>query len=126
VRILLIEENPHGGRSLNDQLCRAGHVVQLAPAGPVAADLLKAVDQVDVMIFDLGSADKHGFDLIRDVRHGGTDVPVIILSAADSTEDRVRGLDAGADAYLAKPFVPGELEARLRALARRMARAANR
>jgi DNA-binding response OmpR family regulator len=125
VRILLVQENAHRGRLLNDQLGRAGHNVQVARDGPITAELRSAADQVDVMIVDTGSADQLGFDLIRDLRLGGSEVPAIILSAVDSTEARVRGLDAGADAYLVKPIDHVELEARLRALARRMARASD-
>jgi len=126
MRILLVDDNPHIGPSLNDQLCGAGHLVQLAQGGSLSAELLKAVADVDVMIFDIVSSNQHGFDLVRDLRLGGTNVPVIILSALDSTADRVRGLDSGADDYIVKPLVHGELEARLRALARRVARSSDR
>jgi DNA-binding response OmpR family regulator len=126
VRILLVNDNPHIGLSLSDQLCGAGHLVQLAQAGSLSAELLKAVADVDVMILDIVSSNQHGFDLVRDLRLGGTNVPVIILSAFDTTADRVRGLDSGADDYIVKPLVHGELEARLRALARRVARSSDR
>jgi two-component system, OmpR family, response regulator QseB len=126
VRILLVDDNPHIGLSLSDQLCGAGHLVGLAQADSLATELLKAVAEVDVMILDIGSSNQQGFDLIRDLRRGGTNVPVIILSGLDSTADRVRGLDAGADDYVVKPFVHGELEARLRALSRRLARSSDR
>ena len=125
MRILFVEDTRKSGPALSHQLCGSGHVVELARAGPVD-ELLRAVDHVDVMIFNVGSRDHHDFNLIRDLRLGGIDVPVIILSAHDTTEDRVRGLDAGADAYLVTPFAQGELEAWLRSLARRMARSSNR
>lgn len=126
MRILLVDDNPHRGPSLRGQLCGAGHTVDVAYAGQPADELRAAIADIDVLILDLGSSNQRGFDLVRDLRLGGTNVPVIILSANDSTADRVRGLDVGADDYIVKPFAQGELEARLRALARRMARESER
>lgn len=73
----------------------------------------------DVVILDLGLPDGDGLDLLRDMRAGGSHIPVLVLTARDGVDDRVKGLNAGADDYLLKPFAVEELTARLRALLRR-------
>ena len=75
--------------------------------------------QPDVVLLDLGLPRREGLDVLRNLRKRGATLPVMILTARDTVEDRVRGLDAGADDYLLKPFALDELLARLRALLRR-------
>jgi two-component system OmpR family response regulator len=83
------------------------------------ADAALSTQEFDLLILDLGLPRLHGFDVLKKLRSRGTATPVLILTAADSVEQRVKGLDLGADDYMAKPFSLQELEARVRALARR-------
>jgi two-component system OmpR family response regulator len=83
------------------------------------ADSALAANQFDLLILDLGLPKKSGLDVLRRLRASDSRLPVLILTALDGVSDRVRGLDAGADDYLAKPFDLAELEARVRALTRR-------
>ena len=99
-------------------LRRAGHVVDVAGTIEEARWFLAESDH-DVLIFDVMVPDGDGFALCRDLRETGCRSPVLMLTARDAVADRVRGLDAGADDYLVKPFAFAELEARLRALDRR-------
>jgi two-component system OmpR family response regulator len=85
----------------------------------VEAESALAVDAFDLLILDIGLPRKSGFDVLRHLRARDSRVPVLILTGRDGVTDRVRGLDAGADDYLAKPFDLTELEARVRALTRR-------
>src|SRR5439155_5322126 len=85
----------------------------------VDADAALAAHEFDLLILDLGLPGLHGLDVLRRLRERGSKAPVLILTAADSVEQRVRGLDLGADDYMAKPFSLQELEARVRALTRR-------
>src|SRR5207237_9185002 len=83
------------------------------------ADAALSSDEFGLLILDLGLPKLHGLEVLRKLRARGSAVPVLILTAADSVEQRVRGLDFGADDYMAKPFSLQELEARVRALTRR-------
>jgi two-component system OmpR family response regulator len=83
------------------------------------ADAALSTQEFDLLILDLGLPRLHGFDVLKKLRARGSATPVLILTAADSVEQRVKGLDLGADDYMAKPFSLQELEARVRALARR-------
>jgi two-component system, OmpR family, response regulator len=118
MRVLVIEDEVRMARLLKRALEEDGHAVDVAGDGPgglwMATENRYAAIILDVMLpgFD-------GFELCRRLRAGGIWVPVLMLTARDEVGDRVRGLDAGADDYLVKPFSLLELSARLRALARR-------
>src|ERR1700739_3373092 len=118
MRMLVVETEPRMARLLKRGLEEEGHAVDIAAGGPeglwLATENPYAAIVLDVMLpgFD-------GFELCRKLRAAGGWVPVLILTARDAVDDRVRGLDAGADDYLVKPFSLLELAARLRALARR-------
>jgi len=109
-------------RSLRDALRRAltlaGYDVALAETGQEGLSRI-AADQPDAVVLDVGMPGLDGLDVCRRLRASGNRVPVLMLTARESVEDRIDGLDAGADDYLAKPFDVGELKARLRALLRR-------
>jgi two-component system OmpR family response regulator len=118
MRILLVEDDT----ILADALCRA--LVQCAYAVDVAAngeqaDNALAIESYDLAILDIGLPGLSGLDVLRRLRARRSRVPVLMLTALDALADRVRGLDLGADDYLAKPFDLPELEARVRALLRR-------
>lgn len=116
---ILIAEDDH---VLADGLLRslrgAGYAVDHVASGTEADAALMAHD-FDMVILDLGLPRMSGLDVLRRLRARQATMPVLILTAADSVEDRVRGLDLGADDYMPKPFSLAELEARVRALARR-------
>ena len=123
MRILLIEDDRKLAEGLLRALAQGGHACDhLDRARPVPA-ALETMDY-DLAILDLGLPDGDGLELLAQLRRNGVDTPVLILTARDGVEDRIRGLDSGADDYLAKPFALGELEARVRALARRRGAAA--
>jgi two-component system, OmpR family, response regulator len=122
MRVLVVEDEPRVARLLKRGLEEEGHAVDIAGDGPeghwLATENPYAVIVLDVMLpgFD-------GFELCRKLRAAGVWTPVLMLTARDAVDDRVRGLDAGADDYLVKPFSLLELAARLRALTRRDDRA---
>lgn len=117
-RILLIEDDPALSRGLVAALKCAGHVVDAAYDG--AGALQMARDEPYALItLDLGLPDMSGLKVLCSLRRDGNKTPVLILTARDTVEERVEGLDLGADDYLLKPFEPSELEARIRALLRR-------
>ena len=118
MRILIVEDEPVLGASLRRGLRQAAHAADLA--GSVAEASAKlALDTYDAIVLDVGLPDGSGFDLARQLRERGVMTPILMLTARDAVEDRVRGLDEGADDYLVKPFALEELLARLRALQRR-------
>ena len=118
MRILLIDDAKDLSAAVARYLRLSGHVVDLAET---LADARAAVDVVDhdLLLLDLSLPDGGGLDLLRGERQRGSRVPVIIMTARDQISDRIAGLDAGADDYVVKPFDLGELEARIRAHARR-------
>lgn len=117
-RILLVEDDPALSRGLTASLKDAGYSVDPAYDGESA--LMMAQDEPYALItLDLGLPDMSGFDVLRTLRQRGSKIPVLILTARDAVDDRVKGLDLGADDYLLKPFEASELAARLRALLRR-------
>ncbi len=118
MRTLLIEDNPKLACTLAAELRTAGMVLDCVADG-LHADALLQVERYDVVILDLGLPSLDGIEVLRRIRARGDDVPVLILTASGEVPDRVRGLNAGADDYLPKPFDLHELVARLRALARR-------
>ena len=118
MRLLAVEDEPALAELLRGALVRAGFAVDLADGLAAAADCLAAASY-DAVILDLGLADGDGLTLLADLRRRGASVPVLILTARGTPEDRVAGLDGGADDYLVKPFHMNELIARIRALLRR-------
>lgn len=118
MRILVVEDNPALGRSIARGLRDDGYAVDLTANGDEAAHLI-AVHPYDCVVLDLMLPGKSGWDVLAESRRAGKQTPVLCLTARDATEDRVRGLDLGADDYLVKPFEWDELLARLRALIRR-------
>jgi two-component system OmpR family response regulator len=118
MRILIAEDDPVLADGLVRSLRAGGYTVDSVDNGE-AADSALTVQAFDLLILDLGLPRLPGLDLLRRLRARNTNVPVLILTAADSVEQRVKGLDLGADDYMAKPFALSELEARVRALTRR-------
>jgi DNA-binding response OmpR family regulator len=118
VRILLIEDDPELGKGLQQSLAQSGYAVDVARTAQAARNACDAM-RYEMLILDLGLPDADGLDLLRSLRERGVAAPVLILTARGELNDRIAGLDAGADDYLAKPFALGELEARVRALSRR-------
>ena len=118
MRILVAEDDPNLAEGLMRSLRQAGYAVDCARSGNEADAALEA-NEFDLLILDIGLPEKSGLQVLKRLRARSSKVPVLILTARDSLHDRVTGLDAGADDYLAKPFELAELEARVRALARR-------
>ncbi len=120
MRVLIVEDEPDLARQLQDGLAGAGYAVDYAPDGE-EAHFLGDTEPYDAVILDLGLPVLDGVSVLEKWRKAGREMPVLILTARDSWSDKVAGLDAGADDYLAKPFKMEELLARLRALIRRSA-----
>jgi DNA-binding response OmpR family regulator len=120
MRILLIEDEPKLAELIRRVLVAERHVVDVAPDG-VAGLALAERSAHDVLVIDRGLPDLEGLTVLRLLRARGIRSPALMLTALGSVEDRVAGLEAGADDYLPKPFAFAELIARLRALARRPA-----
>ena len=118
MRILVAEDDAVLAGGVMHTLRQSGYAVDWVKNG-VEADSALASDEFDLLILDLGLPKKSGLDVLRHLRLSDSRLPVLILTALDGVSDRVRGLDAGADDYLAKPFDLAELEARVRALTRR-------
>lgn len=124
MRVLLVEDNPKLLRSLSAGLGAAGMVLDAVEDG-LHADQLLHGDDYDAVVLDLELPRLHGLQVLQRARSRGNHVPVLILTASGETPERVRGLNAGADDYLAKPFELDELIARVRAIARRRGGRAN-
>jgi two-component system copper resistance phosphate regulon response regulator CusR len=118
MRILLVEDEPSAARFISKGLREASHAVDVASDGTAAAERCQQNDY-DAVILDVMLPGKDGLTLCRELRAGGSNVPILMLTARDAVEARVEGLDAGADDYLTKPFDFRELLARVRALTRR-------
>lgn len=118
MRILIAEDDPVLADGLSRSLRANGYAVDAVECGD-AADTALSAQTFDLVILDLGLPRLSGLEVLRRLRARGVASPVLILTAADSVEQRVRGLDLGADDYMAKPFALSELEARVRALTRR-------
>jgi two-component system response regulator MprA len=117
-RILVVDDEPAVRTSLDRALRLAGYDVALAEDGEAALDALAAARQ-DAVVLDVAMPGVDGLEVCRRMRAGGDRTAVLMLTARDAVDDRVAGLDAGADDYLVKPFALRELKARLRALLRR-------
>ena len=118
MRILIAEDDEVLADGLSRSLRAAGYAVDAVNNGHTADSAL-AAQNFDVLILDLGLPGVAGLEVLRRLRARNSRIPVLILTAADSVEQRVKGLDLGADDYMAKPFALSELEARVRALTRR-------
>ncbi|MEA2674012.1 MAG: hypothetical protein QOI92_1204 [Chloroflexota bacterium] len=126
MHLLLVEDDPRLQRVLRRLLEDDRHVVEVAPDGRTALELVEATEGIETVILDLGLPDISGLEVARRLRRDGRDLTILMLTARDTVNDRVTGLDAGADDYLVKPFAYEELSARLRALARRLEPGARR
>ncbi|HQO28816.1 MAG TPA: response regulator transcription factor [Accumulibacter sp.] len=118
MRILLAEDDKIIADGLSRSLRQAGYAIDCADNG-IDADTALMTNVYDMLILDLGLPRLSGLDVLRRLRARKTTTPVLILTALDGIDDRVKGLDLGADDYMAKPFELAELEARVRALSRR-------
>jgi len=118
VRVLLVEDDVKMAAAIRRGLRAEGIVADVATTGGDALWMARN-DELDAMVLDVGLPDLDGFETCRRLRADGVWVPIIMLTARDGVEDRIRGLDGGADDYLTKPFSLAELLARLRALSRR-------
>ncbi len=119
MRIAIIEDNQSVAKGIAYRLQDRGHATDLVHDGNAADDFLRS-DENDVVILDINLPGTDGLTLLRAMRARGDTRPVLLLTARVETGDRVTGLDAGADDYLVKPFEMDELEARIRALSRRV------
>ncbi len=119
MHLLVIEDDPKLGPLLRRLLQGDRHVVELAPDGRSGLELALEAPGLEAVILDIGLPDISGLDIARRLRAAKSKLAILMLTARDTVNDRVIGLDAGADDYLVKPFAYEELSARLRALARR-------
>jgi len=120
MRILLVEDDEMIGSALRTALEDAAYAVEWVTDGAAAQGALAGAD-IHALLLYLGLPDRDGFDVLACIREAGNAVPVIVITARDEVEARVRGLDLGADDYVVKPFALKELLARLRAVVRRQA-----
>ena len=118
MRLLLVEDDRMIAESVSQGLRQDGFTVDWAQDGR-AAELALDNKVYDLLLLDLGLPRKAGLDVLKTMRHRGNKMPVLIITARDTIAERVKGLDAGADDYLVKPFDLDELAARIRALLRR-------
>ncbi len=118
MRVLVVEDEPSVRKFLSDALVEAGYVVESAIDGPAGLSLALH-PSYDVALLDIMLPGIDGISICREIRQHGIQTPVIFLSARSTTQDKIDGLDAGADDYLPKPFQVGELLARVRASIRR-------
>ena len=118
MRILLVEDDELIGNAVKQALNDASYAVDWVQDGVTALTSIKTEDY-SLVLLDLGLPRKGGLEVLRELRSGKNTLPVIIITARDAVEDRIRGLDYGADDYLVKPFSIDELHARIRAVVRR-------
>jgi two-component system, OmpR family, response regulator len=118
MRVLVVEDEPRMADVIRRSLAKAGLAADVAARGEEALGMAAAVDY-DAIVLDVMLPGMSGFETCRSMRERGVWAPVLMLTAREAVEDRVTGLDSGADDYLVKPFALAELHARLRSLARR-------
>ncbi|HUP33598.1 MAG TPA: response regulator transcription factor [Gaiellaceae bacterium] len=120
MKILVVDDEPAVRESLRRALQLEGYDVELAADGQEALERVVGADGIDALLLDVSMPRLDGLEACRRLRRAGNTLPVLMLTARDEVEDRVAGLDAGADDYVVKPFALEELLARLRALLRRV------
>ena len=118
MRILVVEDDRKVASFIHDGLAQEGYAVDVLHDGSHAGEQANALDY-DAVVLDLMLPGRSGFQVLRDIRARKAALPILILTAKDSLEERVAGLDSGADDYMVKPFALAELSARLRAVMRR-------
>jgi two-component system OmpR family response regulator len=118
MRVLLVEDDRMIGEVVTQALKEASYAVDWVRDGQTALNTL-AVQLYDLVLLDLGLPKKDGLDVLRSIRGKNNPVPVLIITARDTLDDKIRGLDSGADDYVLKPFEMTELLARMRAVSRR-------
>jgi len=118
MRILLVEDDPQIGEAITSALDDAGLVADWVKDGDMALASIIA-GAFDLVLLDLGLPKRDGLNVLKSLRQKRQSIPVLIITARDSVEDRIKGLDLGADDYLVKPFSVDELMARIRAVSRR-------
>jgi DNA-binding response OmpR family regulator len=118
MRILLVEDDAGIAQSIHQGLVEVGYVIDVVGDGKTGLDYA-LISEYDILVVDIMLPVMDGLQMLRQLRSEEIKTPVLLLTARDAVEDRVKGLDAGADDYLAKPFAFSELLARLRALLRR-------
>jgi two-component system response regulator QseB len=118
MRVLLVEDDRMIAQGLQTALRQDGYVVDWVGDGRAAAEALHS-SRFDLMLLDLGLPERDGLTVLRELRRRGDATPVIILTARDDRQDRIDGLDAGADDYIVKPFDLDEVAARMRSVLRR-------
>lgn len=120
MRVLIVEDDPMIGASLMRGLTDEGYAVDWVRDGVQAETALQdQLNEFQIVLLDWGLPRKTGIEVLRHIRRAGNNIPVLIITARDALDDRVVGLDQGADDFLVKPFELVELKARIRALARR-------
>lgn len=120
MRILLVEDDVMIGEGVQTMLRAEGYIVDLASDGRLA-DAALSTEHFDLVLLDLGLPGLDGIEVLQHLRARGKKIPVIIMTARDAVEDKIKGLDAGADDYIVKPFDVDELAARIRSAMRRSA-----
>ncbi len=118
MRVLLVEDDPMIGEAIREALKDGSYAVDWIRNGQTALETL-ACQEYDLVLLDLGLPGKDGMDVLNSLRASNNRVPLLIITARDGVEERIRGLDTGADDYLLKPFHMAELLARMRAVFRR-------
>ncbi|MDX1800621.1 MAG: response regulator [Marinobacter sp.] len=118
MRVLVVEDDSMIGEAVTEALRETAYAVDWVRDGKQAIGAV-TTDHYDMVLLDLGLPGKDGLDVLRAIRSAGLNVPVVIITARDALDDRIAGLDEGADDYVLKPFDLGELTARMRALFRR-------
>ncbi|MDD2467759.1 MAG: response regulator, partial [Desulfobulbus sp.] len=118
MRVLLVEDDPMIGTAIQEALKDASYAADWVKDGQSALDILQ-FQQYDILLLDLGLPGKDGVEVLQRIRAQQNPIPLLIITARDGLEDRIRGLDDGADDYVLKPFAMAELLARMRAVLRR-------
>ncbi|WP_462428162.1 response regulator transcription factor [Fusobacterium varium] len=118
MRVLVVEDEKYMNRIISKKLKVEGYSVDSCYDGEEALSYIKSTSY-DIIIMDIMMPQKNGYEVLKEIRHEGNSVPILFLTAKDALEDRVKGLDLGADDYLVKPFHFEELMARIRVMIRR-------
>lgn len=118
MRVLVVEDEKYMNRIISKKLKVEGYSVDSCHDGKEAINYIKSASY-DIIIMDIMMPQKNGYEVLKEIRYEGNSVPVLFLTAKDALEDRVKGLDLGADDYLVKPFHFEELMARIRVMIRR-------